>query len=365
MYFTEGSIRLFLPEEGTIFYNPRAVKARELGIAALKVIGETKTEIRVLDVFSGTGVRGLRYAIEVPEVSFVVFNDSSHDAIKILRKNIEENSLNIPYKIFQEEARTLFCNLQRERIFFDFIDLDAFGTPVLFFDHVFRVAKREEAYIYITATDTATLCGIQKEAALRNYSAITQNVPFCHEIGARIVIKAFQDSCGRQGYLPTLLFTFFDGTGLRILFKIKKSKEEFKRKSLDFIVFNPRTKERFVVSHKEIHKVEKGKLLIGPLYTGKLHNEEFLSQMFKYTDNKIQKLLKTFLEENPLPPFYYSYPKLCKKLRVSMAPLRDVLKKLEEAGYKSSRTHFSPDGFKTDAPIEVILGIISSLHNGK
>ena len=365
MYLSEGSIRLFLPEKGSIFYNPRARRARELGIAALKVISENKAEINILDVFSGSGIRGLRYAKEVPGISLVVFNDSSYEAIKILQRNIEENSLNIPYKVFQEEARTLFCSLQRERIFFDFIDLDAFGSPVLFFDHVFRVAKREEAYIYITATDTATLCGIRKEAALRNYAALTENIPFCHETGARIVIRAFQDACGRQGYSPTLLFTFFDGTGLRILFRIKKSKIEFKRNGLNFIVFDPKTKERLVVSHKDIYKVRKRTLLIGPLYTGKLHDQEFLTQMLKYINNKSKKLLNIFLEENSLPPFYYSYPKLCKKLKVSMVPLKEVIMKLKEAGYKASRTHFSPDGFKTDAPVDIILRVMSSLNNDK
>ncbi|MCD6131770.1 MAG: hypothetical protein J7J61_06695 [Candidatus Hydrothermae bacterium] len=96
-----------------------------------------------------------------------------------------------------------------------------------------------------------------------------------------------------------------------------------------------------------------------------MHNQEFLTQMLKYINDKSKKLLNIFLEENPLPPFYYSYPKLCKKLKVSMVPLKEVIMKLKEAGYKASRTHFSPDGFKTDAPVDVILRVISSLNNDK
>ena len=81
----EGLARL--RTEGT-FYNKKSVLQRDLTVLALRTwLHERPEPAVVLDAMAGSGVRALRYLLEVPQVGTAVANDSSELAVAAIRTN--------------------------------------------------------------------------------------------------------------------------------------------------------------------------------------------------------------------------------------------------------------------------------------
>ncbi len=61
---------------------------------------------------------------------------------------------------------------------------------------------------------------------------------------------------------------------------------------------------------------------------------------------------------------YREIPEICSELHISQPKISDVLEALRNAGYEAYRTHFSPQGIRTDAPDDALRDILLSLANG-
>ena len=81
----EGLARL--RTEGT-FYNKKSVLQRDLTVLALRTwLHQRSAPAVVLDAMAGSGVRALRYLLEVPQVGTAVANDSSQLALAAIGTN--------------------------------------------------------------------------------------------------------------------------------------------------------------------------------------------------------------------------------------------------------------------------------------
>ena len=81
----EGLARL--RTEGT-FYNKKSVLQRDLTVLALRTwLHQRRAPAVVLDAMAGSGVRALRYLLEVPQVGTAVANDSSQLALAAIGTN--------------------------------------------------------------------------------------------------------------------------------------------------------------------------------------------------------------------------------------------------------------------------------------
>jgi tRNA (guanine26-N2/guanine27-N2)-dimethyltransferase len=74
-------------------------------------------------------------------------------------------------------------------------------------------------------------------------------------------------------------------------------------------------------------------------------------------DRRLRRLLETILREIH-EPFYYDTHRLAKLDSLNIGPMEDILAGL--SNYKVSRTHFNPVAIKTDAPLAVMKGALSS-----
>jgi tRNA (guanine26-N2/guanine27-N2)-dimethyltransferase len=108
-------------------------------------------------------------------------------------------------------------------------------------------------------------------------------------------------------------------------------------------------------------------LPIGPLYLGKLFDDEILGQMQEHlagmtlgTKKELLKILTLCREELPTSSFY-DYHMLAQKLATSPPAIDAVIERLRAAGYAASRTHFSGTGVKTDAPLPGLLAAIGKV----
>ena len=167
---TEGAITF---ETEGAFYNPKMLLNRDIGVAMASSLGLSD----YLDALSASGIRGLRVAKEAG-VEKVTLNDVSPQACRLMEKNMSRNGL----------AGTVTCcnaNVLLHEQHFQAVDLDPFGSPSSYLSAASRSAL---SYLFITATDTAPLCGAHLMSGIRKYMAVPLRTDYHREMGARILL---------------------------------------------------------------------------------------------------------------------------------------------------------------------------------
>ena len=76
-------------------------------------------------------------------------------------------------------------------------------------------------------------------------------------------------------------------------------------------------------------------------------------------DKGCEKSLKKCLEESEMPGIYFTLDEIASKMKSSPPKLENAIKNLQNNGYQSSSTSFSPTGFRTNANIKEIIKIFS------
>jgi len=358
---TEGTTTFFVPvqDAGTqfppgtapIFFNRRMELNRDITILLLSIL----TPSDYLDAMGATGVRGLRVAHEcgIP----VTINDRDEQAIPVIEKNVAHAGLTI------EVAHRDVNALLSERSF-DAVDIDPFGTPASFLDAGVRGTRR---FLFVTATDTAPLCGAHKKAGIRRYFALPKNTEYHSEVGLRILLGAVVRETVKydRGIEPLFCFAreHFARLHLRITRGASAADETLTH--IGFVMQCPKC------PHREEHRgmvpesctcPECGNRLdpVGPLWLGSLVHDETLDRMLAQLDfvelgtkKELAKLIEICRAELPIAGFY-DYHQIAKRLNISPPPIETVLEQLRSAGCAASRTHFSGTGIKTDAPLPVL-----------
>jgi tRNA (guanine26-N2/guanine27-N2)-dimethyltransferase len=104
--------------------------------------------------------------------------------------------------------------------------------------------------------------------------------------------------------------------------------------------------------------------VVGPLWLGALENKTVIQQLQFLASTKelntrplLWRLLQVLEEESDAPPFFYTTDDLSSVLKVSPPTLHQVFCHLRDKGFLVSRTHYTPTGFKTNAPLDVITEV--------
>ena len=211
---TEGKTTILFPK-GQVFYNPVQQFNRDLSVAAIRTWSEspmTKKQIRkaaweqrqeqesnfsteqptngnnafqrkitVLEALSATGLRAIRYALEIPSVQTVYANDMSPSAIEAIHRNITHN--NLAPKLVQatcSDANALMYSRHTQRV--DVIDLDPYGTATPFIDAAIQ-AIASDGLLCVTCTDMSVSAGIgYPEKCFTNYGGLPVKQEYTHEV---------------------------------------------------------------------------------------------------------------------------------------------------------------------------------------
>ncbi|MEM2192423.1 MAG: tRNA (guanine(10)-N(2))-dimethyltransferase, partial [Candidatus Hadarchaeales archaeon] len=310
--------------------------------------------------------RGLRYAAEVSEVSEVVLNDISEKAEKAILRNIELNGIRA--EVHREDANSL---LWKNRGRFNLIDIDPFGSPAPFLDATFG-ALRKKALLAVTATDTAPLCGAQKNACLRRYGAVPLRTEYCRELGIRILIGFAQRVAGRHEFALRPILSHATEHYFRVYLYAERGakKADEAMKSLGWISHCFACKRRYISKSFALAHPSKcycgGKLShAGPLWTGPIEDGEFIGEVLKELVRRSFRLasmeinlLTRLMEEAQGPPTFYDVNQLARTFKTRSPKMEKLLKSIRGAGFHASRTHLSPTGFRTTAPYEAIAEIM-------
>lgn len=348
VYTKKTSVKGPSVRDNAPFYNPAMELNRDVSVLVYQWLVKKSTQhVHILDGLAASGVRGIRLAHELSGDFEVSINDWNDESIVLIQQNIQRNQVK-NVSVFQ---RDLGCLLLERR--YHAIDIDPFGSPVHFFDAAVR-SVYNKGIIACTATDTAALCGVFPQVCFRRYAAWPLHGPSMHEVGLRILLGCLCREAAQydRGIEPLLCYT--TDHYFRLYVQVHNGKR----------AANESMAQYACVPAKDIPLSQRTSSMVGPLWLGKLQNKTALQEIRSqastkelHTKHQIWRLLDLLEEEADAPVFFYTINDLSSYLKVSPPTMQRIMGHLKNKGYLVTRTHYTPTGFKTNAPLDVVTEV--------
>jgi len=219
----------------------------------------------------------------------------------------------------------------------------------------------------LTATDNAVPAGSYKKTCMRRYGSKPLKNSFMHETGLRIYLKEAFENFARydKEFDPKLCFHKRHYTRLMGRVTESKSRCNGSLEDIGYLSFCEKCRWRRLERSQRCENCGNENLRIaGPLWTGKFVDRRFTNEMIEEMPEEWESsedLLKKAHGEAEIMTPFYDLHELSSNMGIS-SPKRDpVIEKVHEVGYPVARTHFSPTGFRTDAPINQIKEIVREI----
>jgi tRNA (guanine26-N2/guanine27-N2)-dimethyltransferase len=171
-----------ISKELEVFFNPEMKVNRDVSLLVIDAYFNKK--ISYCDPMIASGIREIRFLKKIPnKFDEMILGDISPKAIKNAKKNFRKNKVSlINIKFLSQSAnKTIFEQ------FYDFIEIDPFGSPVPFLDSACQRIKHN-GILSVTATDTAALCGSYPKTTKRKYGINVGDCWWYEELGLRNLI---------------------------------------------------------------------------------------------------------------------------------------------------------------------------------
>ncbi|KAL3622048.1 hypothetical protein CASFOL_034244 [Castilleja foliolosa] len=366
---------------GDTFFRHESSTGRDLGILSAAIYKKSHDSLKVLDAMCGCGVRSLRYLSE-SGADFVVANDANHEIGDVISGNLERvDREKKKWVVKHMEANRLLTECYLERDYYDFIDVDSFGSESSYLRSALNAVKLD-GFLYITSTDGFSSGGHRPQHTLAAYGAYVQHMPFSNEIGLRMLIGGAVREASVLGYHVVPLFSYYSyhGPVFRVMLQVKRGKFPIKR-HYRFISYCIQCGNSQAFSWDELGRMRcscndvPGSLVVsGPLWTGPLHTTSFLSEMLilaeqwgwtgNGTGKHIETLLKTMIDESdPVLPFgYIKVDEIASRAKVNSPPIISLMCALEKEGYAVSRSHIASNAIKTNCPMVDCVKLVKELQ---
>jgi tRNA (guanine26-N2/guanine27-N2)-dimethyltransferase len=342
---------------GNAFYRPESHIVRDLGVLAARVYKRETGSLRVLDGMTGTGVRTLRYSLE-SGADWIQANDGNPEIEPVLEKNLQE-------LIQQERVRVTYRNVNNilyesyiRRDYYDLVDVDAFGSPSAFL-HSILMATRVGGLMYLTSTDGRSATGHNPENSLLHYGSYARSHPAAHEQGLRLILGALQAEAAKINLGIEPIFSLFHGETYRVMTRLTKD-IRLTHDNYGFLGYCHECGEYRSLSWQKLGRescLQDGKPVThtGPMWLGDLHDRSHLSKMLqiakKWNWTKAIDLLETLGEEINFPPYFYTLKEIGRRGKLDVPKVNNLMKILENNGYRTARTHINPQAIKTTASL--------------
>lgn len=295
--------------------------------------------IRILEGLAASGLRSVRFALEVPGVREVVANDFDRTAVEFIRHNAEKNGVTNLITASCADAAMLMYSNRHQTNRFDVIDLDPYGSPAQFLDAAVQCVA-DGGIMCVTCTDMAVLCGNAAETCRAKYGAVSLRAPFCHEMALRILLQSIASHAARyQRYIEPLLSLSVDFY-VRVFVRVRTGQSRVKDLATQLSnVHHCRqcgavTLQPLMTKNRHVYVVGSGPpvgpqcdicggrhVTAGPIWSAPIHNTNFVKQVFEAvsedvslfpsTRDRIRGVLSVVLEELEDCPLYYVGDDLC------------------------------------------------------
>ncbi len=354
---TEGKTKVFVyiqkdtktgpgAKMGIPFYNQSMELNRDSSLLLAQwLIDVSKKPVEFLDGLAATGIRGIRFANELTGEFSIHINERDDKSFKLIEKNIKE----YPSANIIVTKDNLHHILATHR--FDYIDIDPFGSPVEFLDGAMR-SIRHNGVIAATATDKAALCGVYPQVCLRRYGAWPLHGFLMQEIGIRILLAVICREAAKYNKGIQPLWSYSTDHFFRLYIQILNGKKYVNESIKNFKLLHSQDLPLSDLFPNQI---------VGPIWNGSLHKLSVLEHMqksllhMKLGTQGIQlSSLQSCIEETELPAFFYSTEAAAHLYKISPPKVIQMISRLTDAGYVASHCTFSPYGFRTNAPTELV-----------
>lgn len=329
-------------KEGVPFYNPAMRLSRDLSVLVLaRARAEAGRDLSVCDAMASLGARGLRLAHEVPGVH-VLLNDANPDSIQLAKQNADRLGLrNVDFRLGRLEP--LLADDQ-----WDWVDIDPFGTPAPHIDPAIG-AVRAGGILAVTATDKAALCGVYPDVCLRRYNAHPLHGPVMWEVATRILVGALSRAAGRRDRSIEPVLAHSTNHYVRVYVRVHDGAPANGALAPDdaYAWVAPDLSRGLAPAPPA------GTTWGGPLWSGSLGQASFLGEL-QSPSRPLERLLRLVREETGAAPLYYTIDELTRNLKVNAPRLAKILERLRAMGFAAVRTHFTPRGIKTTAPVAAL-----------
>jgi tRNA (guanine26-N2/guanine27-N2)-dimethyltransferase len=342
-----------------VFYNPLMKLNRDISLLVIQSYFEKP--IHLCDPMAASGIRELRFLKTIPQkFNTITTGDISKQAIKNIKNNFKQNKISTKkLNIIHDNAiNTINKN------YYDFIEIDPFGSPVPFLDIACQKIKHN-GILSVTATDTAALCGTYPKTTLRKYNIKIKKTLFFEELGLRNLIAYCQIQASKYNKAITPILSYSSDHYYKIFFQVEESKTKSLEniKKLKYINWNKKTQETIIEEFEN-------KNSLGKTYIGILNDKNFLEKIKTQTnlikDNKkIIKLIDSLYNEINIVG-YYNPHKFQKEYKFSTnIKFETIINKLKEQKYQVSKPHNNRLGIKTNCPYKKFIKILKNNSNNK
>lgn len=384
-YYNEGKVRFlapsiskeeikqgFSPSKLPVFFNPKAKISRDFSVIIVKILSKIfKEPIRICEPLAGCGIRTIRILKEANNIDKAIVGDINPKAIEIIKHNIALNKIEKHVETYNMDANYLLLSHSISRKKFHYIDIDPTGSPVPFLENAFKSLERN-GILGFTATDIAPLCGTYPKTCIRRYNAKPLKSPFSKEVALRILIGFAVLIAAKFEISFTPIISFFDRYYIRVFGKIDKGAKKVDKnlEGLGWVTYCKKCLHREVIEgiwpkinyYCQFCNSEKD--YAGPLWIKNTCEKDFCQKMLNEIDannlSKAKELIEILKEEVDYPPFYYVSHEISSYIKKPPPKLTYIIEKINSKKFSAVPTHFDPKGFKTNAPLEVILEVFRS-----
>ncbi|KAM9792307.1 tRNA (guanine(26)-N(2))-dimethyltransferase [Neosynchiropus ocellatus] len=337
--------------------------------------------IRVLEGLAASGLRSVRFALEVPGLQSVTANDFSAKAAALIARNATYNSVDHLLQASCKDASMLMYEKRGKKERYDVIDLDPYGSPSCFLDAAVQ-AVSEGGLLCVTCTDMAVMAGNSGETCYSKYGSVSIKSKYCHEMALRIILHSLDQRAGvYQRYVQPLLSVsvdFYIRVFVRVFTGQAKVKDSASKQALVYNCvgcgsFHLQRLGRRTVSGKHTkyspatgppvgpscEHCEQRHQLGGPIWAEPIHDFDFVQKVLSAvsgnperfgTSKRIQGVLSMVTEELEDAPLYYTADSLSSTIHCNTPPLLQLRSALLHAGHRVSLSHACKNAIKTDAP---------------
>ena len=385
----EGAATLLVPEleESTsghvdrarshapVFFNPRMRLNRDSAVLALgahqKRLGRG---VSACEPMCGTGVRGVRLALEVEGVEEAVLGDLSQRAVELATENASLNGVSERVTVVKKEANLLLAHHAKPFSRFDYVDVDPYGTPAPYLDTAVRACKRG-GLIGLTATDMAPLCGVNVGACLRKYGGRSLRTDYCHEQAVRLVTGALAVTAARHEIASMPVFSYAADHYVRVYARLERGKKRADASlgEMGYVLHCFGCGERRAVPmhllvEQTCEACGSGMRVAGPMWVGELAEAKFCGEMLELSgrsyagaNRRLMSIIARVESEIGLPVGFFNVDWACSEVGMASVEREEVLDALRVKGFRAAESHIDVRGIKTDASASEFVDALRGL----
>ncbi|XP_060073632.1 tRNA (guanine(26)-N(2))-dimethyltransferase-like [Ylistrum balloti] len=348
--------------------------------------------ISILEGLAASGLRSIRFGLEIPGVKRIVTNDYDKTAVEVIQKNIERNKLEHLVTSSLGDASMVMYMSKGTDAAFDVIDLDPYGGATPFLDAAVQ-SVGEGGLLCVTCTDMALLCGNTPESCRARYGTMSYRSVYCKEMALRILLQSLETTANRYSRYIVPMISISADFYIRVFVRVFTSAAKVKLSSLKLAnIYHCSGCGAFTIQKLARKLQTKGDNLqmaaahgppvteicehcehkhyvVGPVWADRLHDTDFVKKVISYvqkkssdfqTHKRIVGMLSLVSEELKDCPMYYVIDDLCKKIHVREMKQELFMSALLNAGFEVSLSHAEQNSIKTNASNRDIWDIIRS-----